>query len=742
MKKLLAIVLSLLLAPAALAQTVMPDQRPHAGQTALTNKQNIFNQNQVFNGNITDNATIFANAFSGNGASITSLNATNITSGTIGCGILPAFFGDATTSGCSLTFDTVNSNVGTYNGITVNAKGLVTGAAFTNDSAALVATTANLNATYNNGTAGVGATLTNAGSQAAFSQDGIAVPLNGRVLVWKQTSQFQNGIYQLSNQGSGSTNWVLTRTTDFDGSTAGNVYQGATVPIVEGTTYAAYFFIETGLGPFTIGSTSIIFTGNQAASGGAVTSVSGDGSVYTNSGSTGSVVLTLGNQTANTFFAGPTSGSAATPGFRAIAFNDLPSFDREADAAFARTAQNGSMAVPDQEYINGSIARIFKNQIWTGTNNFNGAFTLGGISGSTQCLHVNSAGLVTGTGSDCGGGTGTVTSVGLSTNLGFMTVGSSPVTTTGTITLNATTGQTANQVVASPNGTTGVVSLRALVGADLPAPTASTLGGVESLAAVSHKWINTISTGGVPAATQPAFTDISGAATFAQQPSFDQEVDTAFARSAQYGSMPVPDQENVNGNIARVWKKQTWTALNNFTGGLQSGGANVLTANQSITLSGDTSGTGTTAITTTTSKVNGVSYGTSPSTNTVPVVTGTNATTYEAVPNAALANSSMTIGGQSISLGGTTTNQGNGGKIQLSTGTTTTNDCVKFDANGNTVDAGSACGGGGGSGTVTSVAVGTGLTASPSPITVSGTISEGNYTLAAKTAVFMNAGGL
>lgn len=43
--------------------------------------------------------------------------------------------------------------------------------------------------------------------------------------------------------------------------------------------------------------------------------------------------------------------------------------------------------------------------------------------------------------------------------------------------------------------------------------------------------------------------------------------------------------------------------------------------------------------------------------------------------------------------GGVTAAQGNGTKFQFSTGTTTTNDCVKFDANGNTVDAGSACGG-------------------------------------------------
>ena len=61
------------------------------------------------------------------------------------------------------------------------------------------------------------------------------------------------------------------------------------------------------------------------------------------------------------------------------------------------------------------------------------------------------------------------------------------------------------------------------------------------------------------------------------------------------------------------------------------------------------------SLTLTASKVNGVSYGTSPATNTVPVVTGTNAVTYEAVPNAALANSAITIAGTSTSLGGSIT---------------------------------------------------------------------------------------
>jgi hypothetical protein len=52
----------------------------------------------------------------------------------------------------------------------------------------------------------------------------------------------------------------------------------------------------------------------------------------------------------------------------------------------------------------------------------------------------------------------------------------------------------------------------------LPTPTALTLGGVESLAAVTSKWIDSISTSGVPHASQPAFSDISGTVAASQLP--------------------------------------------------------------------------------------------------------------------------------------------------------------------------------------------------------------------------------
>ncbi|PYS06278.1 MAG: hypothetical protein DMG17_32640, partial [Acidobacteria bacterium] len=71
--------------------------------------------------------------------------------------------------------------------------------------------------------------------------------------------------------------------------------------------------------------------------------------------------------------------------------------------------------------------------------------------------------------------------------------------------------QTGNKNAAS--GYAGLDSSSKLSASQLPNPSSSTLGGIQSFAAQSNKWINAISTSGVPSATQPAASDLSNGTT-------------------------------------------------------------------------------------------------------------------------------------------------------------------------------------------------------------------------------------
>lgn len=127
-----------------------------------------------------------------------------------------------------------------------------------------VATTAALTVTYNNGASGVGATLTNAGAMAALSIDGVSVSVNDRVLVKDQASTFQNGIYTVTNIGSGATNWVMTRATDFD--TPTEIQPGDFVIVTSGTVNTQTSWIQTAT-VVTVGTDAITwaqFTSNPA----------------------------------------------------------------------------------------------------------------------------------------------------------------------------------------------------------------------------------------------------------------------------------------------------------------------------------------------------------------------------------------------------------------------------------------------------------------------------------------------
>ena len=131
----------------------------------------------------------------------------------------------------------------------------------------VAATTAALPDTpvYDNGTAGVGATLT-AGANGALALDGVSLSAANRVLVKDQASALQNGIYTVTAVGDGSNPYVLTRATDAD--TGGELTPGSYTLVTGGSVNAGSSYIMTGTAPITIGTSALpwtLFASNPSA---------------------------------------------------------------------------------------------------------------------------------------------------------------------------------------------------------------------------------------------------------------------------------------------------------------------------------------------------------------------------------------------------------------------------------------------------------------------------------------------
>lgn len=118
-----------------------------------------------------------------------------------------------------------------------------------------------LTATYNNGSAGVGATLT--GANEVLVIDGITVSLNDRVLIYTQTNAYENGVYEVTQLGiAGTTPWILTRTTDADSyapSDPDSLGTGDAFFVKEGNTGAGELYVMITEGAITFGTTAINF---------------------------------------------------------------------------------------------------------------------------------------------------------------------------------------------------------------------------------------------------------------------------------------------------------------------------------------------------------------------------------------------------------------------------------------------------------------------------------------------------
>jgi len=114
---------------------------------------------------------------------------------------------------------------------------------------------------YNNGTSGVGATIT-ASANGALSFGG-GTPTSGQRLLVKDeagANQPYNGIYTVTNTGSPSVKFVLTRATDYDTSGTGTneIDAGDYVLVLSGTNASTAWVQQTTL-PIVVGTTALVF---------------------------------------------------------------------------------------------------------------------------------------------------------------------------------------------------------------------------------------------------------------------------------------------------------------------------------------------------------------------------------------------------------------------------------------------------------------------------------------------------
>jgi hypothetical protein len=88
---------------------------------------------------------------------------------------------------------------------------------------------------------------------------------------------------------------------------------------------------------------------------------------------------------------------------------------------------------------------------------------------------------------------GTVTSVALADSTGLFNISGSPVTSSGTLTLASFKSQSANTFLAAPNGSSGAPTFRAIVAADVPTLNQNTTGTAANVTATSNATLTTLS---------------------------------------------------------------------------------------------------------------------------------------------------------------------------------------------------------------------------------------------------------
>ena len=361
--------------------------------------------------------------------------------------------------------------------------------------ACVTSTTAALPASiYNNGVAGVGATLT-ASANASLNTVGIGgystLTMGNRILVKDEVNQVNNGIYTVTVLGTddpGGSKWVLTRATDFDGSPTNEVEAGDLTYIQQGTLAGtqwvqtnvgtgsnpspAYSYIIVGTdnitfsqfsgpGSYTAG-TGINIASNAISNTGVLSNVAGTG--ISVSGSTGNVTITNAGVTSVT--AGTNiSVSAGTGAITVSLTGTVPTATSATTATNIAAGATGNVPYQSAAGTTAFVANAAgvlqaatsgATPAWTTTPTLTGT----NFSGIPNGALINSSITIGSTGISLGA-TATalagLTSVSATTFTGALT-GNASTATSATTATNIASGATGNVPYQSAAGTTAFVT--------------------------------------------------------------------------------------------------------------------------------------------------------------------------------------------------------------------------------------------------------------------------------------------